>query len=225
MMYLFACSQPKETNAVRDSTETKKAVVILNPASVKAHVKEPDTTTRIKFSEFQILISRLVTWDPDTTLNKIQGDSCYVVNDIGESVLGQKIKISNTNLVDLKIEQRFETSVSIANEGPHCDLLDWVHYTSEWIESRKLNEFEFVCNSYSEEEQKRFPPVSMSELKHFVRKQCGNEWFELIKDIKQPNEGPSWVGISKVFLRISGIDPRSGKRVVKVIAFEEAMGC
>ena len=222
-------------NLEKTSTKPKKQIsfesIINAPttklvsSSTKSVAKVSDTVTTIRFNELDVSISRLVAWDEEGALKEIQNDTTYVVNDIGESVLGQTLTMSNTNLDDIKVEQRYQTSVSIANEGPHCDLLDWKHYTSGWTEIQKLNDLKFICKSYTDEERKQFPAIPVNQLKEFVKKQCGGDWFLLIKDIKQPNEGASWVGISKVFLRITGTDRLSKIRIVKIITFEEAMGC
>ena len=68
----------------------------------------------------------------DKKLNETQKDTVYLYSELGETIEGQTISISTEQLINLTIEQRYETSVTIMGEGPHCDLIDWKHYDSEW---------------------------------------------------------------------------------------------
>ena len=50
---------------------------------------------------------------------------------------------------EFKIEQQFETSMSVSDEGPHIDLTDWRHYTSDWQEIKKLEGNRFLTSKIS----------------------------------------------------------------------------
>ena len=68
-----------------------------------------------------------------------------------------------------KIEQRYETSLTIMNEGPHIDLLDWKHYISERKELETGDGLTFLSKEVSSEE---FPEVSQTEIVKTVRKEA-----------------------------------------------------
>lgn len=183
---------------------------------------EMDTITTIKFDELAISIYRLMVWDKEKKLNEVQKDTVYITCDVAETAIGQKIEILTSQLTNLKIEQRYETSVSISNEGPHCDLTDWKHYQSEWLTLKSAGQHTYQIADYNESEKEKFPEIDISELKEQVRTQCGEEWFELVKTIQKPTEYPSWVGISKVYIKLTG--ELNGQQITKLIILEETMG-
>lgn len=182
-----------------------------------------DTFTIVKFDNLTIELSRLVSWDENKELSHVQGDTCFIESDIGETILGQKVIILSSKINDLKIEQSFETSVTISAEGPHCDLLNWKHFRSDWVVLNRTNDSTFNCAKYNKEDLEQFPEVEINELREIVKKQCGKEWYDLVKKVTKPTEYPSEVGVSKVYLKITGtVD---GVEVVKIIVINEAMGC
>ena len=204
------------------SDVTKEKVEIIN--KVKNEALE-DTITNIKFSELSISINRLIVFDEDKKLNETQKDTVYLYSELGETIEGQTISISTEQLTNLTIEQRYETSVTIMGEGPHCDLIDWKHYDSEWKTLKTNKVGQFICDSYSEKDWEKFPKIQISELKAKVKEQCGQEWYNLISKVKSPTEYPSGVGVSRYFLRLTGQRKDNGQTVTKLIIFEVAMGC
>jgi hypothetical protein len=143
--------------------------------------------------------------------------------ELGETLEGSIINVTNSQLSNLKVEMRFETSITIMNEGPHCDLVNWKHYTSDWSELLNEGSNLFRATSYSTQDWKRFPEVNIEEILEAVKEQCPG-WEELVRTIKTPNDYPSSVGVSRYFLRISGTD-KAGKQVTRVITFNVPMGC
>ena len=112
-----------------------------------------------------------------------------------------------------------------SKEGPHCDLLNWKHYYSEW-KILKINENgAFICEIYSREDNEKFPKIEIRNLQQEVRKQCGEDWQLLINDIKAPTEYPSNVSISRYFLKVSGLRKDNGQLVSKIIVIDSPMGC
>lgn len=184
-----------------------------------------DTVTDINFKELSISINRLVVFDEDKELNKTQKDTVYLYSELGETIEGQIISVSTDQLTNLTVEQRYETSVTIMGKGPHCDLIDWKHYNSDWKMLKSNEVGQFICDSYSEKDWEKFPKIQISELKAMVKKHCGGEFFNLILKIKSPTEYPSGVGVSRYFLRLTGQRKDNGQTITKLIIFEEAMGC
>lgn len=184
-----------------------------------------DTITDIKFSELSISINRLVVFDEDKKLNETQKDTVYLYLDLGETIEGQTVSISTELLTNLIIEQRYETSLTIMDEGPHCDLTEWKHFNSEWEKLKSNTVGQFICDSYSEKDCVKFPNIPISELRNGVKEHCGEKWLELITKIKSPTEYPSGVGVSRYFLRLKGQRKDNGQTITKMIVFEVAMGC
>ena len=212
----------KDSIYIDTSDVTKEKVEIIN--KIENEILE-DTITDIKFSELSISINRLIVFDEDKKLNETQKDTVYLYSELGETIEGQTISVSTEQLTSLTIEQRYETSVTIMGEGPHCDLIDWKHYDSEWrtLKSNKVGQF--TCDSYSEKDLEKFPKIQISELKARVKEQCEKEFYDLISKIKSPTEYPSAVSVSRYFLRLTGQRKDNGQTVTKLIIFEVAMGC
>lgn len=179
---------------------------------------------QIRFDEFTLEME-LDVWDEDEKLKEVQKDNVKIYPDIGESPQGKKVKVKQSKFKKIEIFQRHENSVTIMNEGPHCDLTDWKHYYSKW---KKLNynakENTFISDSYEPEDREKFISVDINELKKEVEKGCGTDWSELVKSIKDVNEYPSAVALSRIYFKIILTDD-NGSIIEKTISFEIPIGC
>ena len=181
----------------------------------------PDPNRVLRFQEFAIKLDSVGIYDDEGQLSEILGDSVYLYLDIGASIEGVKLTLEGVSGADnIVVEQCYETSLGVSDEGPHCDLLDWKHYRSPWKKIRQTGPGVFVCDSYSLAESRIFPVVSREEVKAAVAAQCGVEWGDMVKSA---TEYPCEVGISNYYLCIKG--RISGKSVRKIIVFESPMGC
>jgi hypothetical protein len=214
-------NQPQDTIEVSTLDDSLRNENQLNsPAMI-------DTTCTIKFDEFQVTFNRLVLYESDVQ-NEVfhtDTDTLTIYPDYGEMIEGQLIYFEKNLLENIQLEQRYETSLTINNEGPHCDLVNWEHHTSEWkvLKPNKSGVFKFL--KYSDAESRKFPEVSISELKNAVKNECGAEWVELINEIKTIKDSPCFISINRYYLKISGIHKRSKKKISKVLVFEIPMGC
>ena len=181
-------------------------------------------TIQLTFQDFELEIDRISVWDEEGKLKLIQKDTAVVYLELGESIEGQKIKINTKKNFVFKVYQRFENSVTVMDEGPHCDLIEWKHYNSNWKELR-ITEGEFITASYRETDWEKFIEVNMNELREAVRNQCGDRWAEHIKDVKSPNEYPCGVSASRIFLKIEWINLLENIKSEQIISFEIPMGC
>ncbi len=214
----------KASNNDSTISVNKRDSIIENVLSEKNEVWE-DTTADIKFKDISISINRLILFDDDKQLNQIQKDTVYLYADLGETIEGQKITIVSSQLTNITIEQRYETSVTIMDDGPHCDLTEWKHYDSTWEKLKTNDKGQFIGDSYSEKDLEKFPVVEISELKAYVKKHCEEKYSQLISTIKSPTEYPSAVSVSRYFLRINGKRKNSEETSTKLIIIEMAMGC
>lgn len=210
-----------------DSAATQVDAYINEENSVPSEMQDNDETvdsiTHIKFNELSLSIYKFNAWNEDKRLSAIQNDTAYIICELGESILGQKIKIESSQLSDLKIEQAYETSISISYEGPHCDLIDWKHFRSDWLEVKSVSQDVYQVINYSDADKEKFPKINVEELKQHVKDYCGEEWYELVKKTSKATEYPIGVGISRVFIRLTG--NFNGRQVIKLLILEEAMGC
>jgi len=218
-------SSTNKTESNQNDINNINSTNILNQTNNSTIYEEEDTITTIKFKELSISINRLIIYDEDKKIDQIQKDSVEIYVELGETIEGQLISILSDQLINLTVEQRYETSITIMNEGPHCDLIDWVHYYSKWELLNRNDNGQYVCYSYEESDRERFPEIDIEELKEAVRNKCSDGWYDLVKNIKSPNEYPSGVGISRYFLRIKGQRKDNGQSVTKLIKIESPMGC
>ncbi|MDR2972474.1 MAG: hypothetical protein LBU83_11190, partial [Bacteroidales bacterium] len=196
-----SCGQAtkKQVEAVNSETITEQnSEIITEQSNEEVEYQDIDVITTIKFSDFTLTINRLSVWNEKEELDKIQKDTVYLDIELGETIEGQLLFIETSELTNIKVEQRYETSITIMDEGPHCDLTNWKHYYSEWEQLKRNKAGQFVCEEYTQTDREKFPAIDIEELKKKVKTQCsqyGERWFELVKNIKAPTEYPSGVGI------------------------------
>ncbi|MCC6818734.1 MAG: hypothetical protein IT245_07580 [Bacteroidia bacterium] len=186
---------------------------------------EIDTITTIKFNELSIYIHCLIINKNENQIDQVQKDTLEFYAEPGETIEGQLIAISSDQLTNLTIEQRYETSVTIMDEGAHCDLSEWKHYYSDWEKLQVNSSGLFICEKYSQKDYEKFPEIRIEDLKQKVKEQCHDDWFKLIENIKTPNEYPSGVNISRYYLKVSGQRKDNGQIITKLIIIEAPMGC
>lgn len=152
------------------------------------------------------------------------GKTTTVGLDLGDTVEGRRIHIEGLGADNLRVEQQFQTSLTVMDEGPHIDLVNWMHYTSPWKELKKTLSDSWQCAEITRREAAQFPKVTSAEIHAAVRKEGGDYWYKLVRKSKGPNDYPCAVSISKIMYRIS---TRSSRRWVPFgqIHFIVPMGC
>lgn len=163
------------------------------------------------------------------TLIKFQAKPADIVTvdlELGDSLSGLLLRLHPQSGVkgEFIVEQSFETSMTVMQEGPHLDLVDWKHYTSPWVPLKKLNATDFRIPSISEADSQRFPEVTPKQIRAIVTKEGGAKLGEYVSEVKGPNDYPCGVGLSKISFRI--ILKEGGEaKVVKTLEFLVPMGC
>lgn len=182
---------------------------------------------KVSFDEFTVYIEGLY----DSQLEKRDDlenkkDSINVFLELGESVLNKKLRVKHhQEFRTIEVFQKHENSITVMNEGPHCDLIDYKHYLSSWKPLKALNKKQsFEVIPYSEKEWNKFIEVDINEVKNYVTEQCGEEWGKLLQNTTSVNEYPLGVSISKIYLRIVMTDI-DGYKTEKIIIFDVPMGC
>ena len=157
------------------------------------------------------------------SFNNKAEDTTVVYLELGDSPENNLLTFDSGEAEIVNVYQRYETSATIMNEGPHLDLMDWLHYTSGWVEVEKSNSHSFKSISYSEEDASKFPEVDIEQLRVMVKNIGGDNWAELVKDVKSIDDYPIGVGISKIEFKIEYI--LKGIKKMKYIVFEMPLGC
>lgn len=163
------------------------------------------------------------------TLIKFQSKSADIVTvdlELGDSLSNLVLRVNPVAGVkgEFFVEQSFETSMTVMEEGPHLDLVDWKHYTSPWVPLKKLSATEFRITPISDEDAQRFPAVTPKEIRAIVTKEGGSKLGEYVSKVKGPNDYPCGVGLSKISFRIILKNGEEAK-VVKTLEFLVPMGC
>lgn len=224
---LGACFSEKDEDIVHHDFNEDHAVTPI--------IEEvPADTQRIWLSEEAIEIdldSLTISLDSleffiDTT--KSTEDSTFIYLELGSSLADLHFGLMNMfDSVSTTVTYQFETSLTISNEGPHCDLIEWKHFTSEPdtllpVDTTGIYQFK---NSYKDSLSSAFPEVSMKEVRKAVLKSCGEHWLEHTKESNSIHEYPFSVSISREIIRIL-IKNNIGEIIrEKFIIFEIPMGC
>ena len=145
---------------------------------------------------------------------------------LGENIENQVIALHPfpNDLREFKVEQQFETSMTIMDEGPHYDLTDWKHYISDWQEIQKLAENRFLTSKIDEADSIKFPKVTSKEIYRAVSKNGDEKWVEHARLCKSPNDYPCGVSVSKISFRIMAKE-NGVWGVIHRINFIIPMGC
>jgi hypothetical protein len=226
LTFNYACNQSSSitsSEGLAQLTDTSE----LFPANNETEgINEEEVqNTNIHFEELTVTIAGYTGNYIDHEISKINKDTAFLFSELGSTIEGQLLVVLSENLSQVKVEQSYETSVTISKEGPHCDLLNWKHYYSEWKTLNTNENGAFICETYTQEDNEKFPKIELSNLQKEVRKQCGEDWQLLINDITSPTEYPSSVSISRYFLKVTGQRKDNGQLITKIIVIESPMGC
>lgn len=144
--------------------------------------------------------------------------------DLGESIEDQIIFLHTHpgESVEFRVEQQFETSVTIMDEGPHVDLVDWKHYTSAWEELKMIGRNEFLTSKISGSESSKFPHVTGKEISAAIKED--EKWSQLARTCKSAQDYPCAVSVNKIRFRIAVRDGDQWK-IIKQVEFNVPMGC
>ncbi|MCA6364874.1 MAG: hypothetical protein IM638_17720 [Bacteroidetes bacterium] len=171
--------------------------------------------------EFQVVIAG----EFYATQEKFINDTFRIEVSVGMNPGDLSFQLNNLLLDEISVEQCAQTSVSIMQEGPHCDLENWLHHTSSWQMLTANNSGSYFLKDSLGPETAMFPEVTADEIKKAAKYYCGSDWNETINTITSVNEYPCIVGVNRLIVRISGEEKVSRKRVVKYLLFVFSMGC
>lgn len=173
--------------------------------------------------EFENLNAEMIDNPQTTTYSENKVDA---ILELGETVENKILRIRHhSKFKKIEVFQRHENSITIMNEGPHCDLTEWKHYYSVWepLKANTKNNV-FTTMTYGPKAWNKFIKVNVDEYKQAVKKHCGEEWFDLIKDSKSINNASSGVSINKIYFKVI-FTTMHDENIEKIVAFDIPMGC
>ena len=204
------------------SPETEKTGYVFNGFLTKSQLKK---RLKISFDEFIVTLDSLNAYPLEPAI-EIQKDTIPMGIELGETLEGKTIRVQHLqDYSKIEIFQKHENSITIMDEGPHCDLVNWKHYTSSWKPLKSTSKYgKFTTITYSEKDWNNFIPINIDDLKAEVKKSCGEGWSDLLQDVESLKDFHIGISISKIYLRIVMTD-LNGDKIEKIIAFEIPMGC
>ncbi|PHN08270.1 SH3 domain-containing protein [Flavilitoribacter nigricans] len=177
---------------------------------------------RIDFGGLSLEMEHLELFDD---LGPNGTDTLHFLLEPGESPETKRLRITRNIYRKIEILQRYETTVTIMDEGPHCDLIEWEHFYSEWEPLTYLPSINaYQVRQYSESESRKFIDVTPEELQRAVLQHCGERWAKLIPSDQSVGTYPSGIDISRIFLKLVLTD-QDGQVSEKLLIFELPMGC
>ena len=233
VVLLFSCGNENGMDITNNESVTNNSASILTETSdsipkteipneeISNHTEENGIL--IEFQDFKMQIDTLEIWNESNTISATN-DTAHVMLGLGFGIEGNRVKVYSDKNLEFNIYQRYETSITIMNEGPHCDLNNWKHYYSDWKKINVSNN-RFIADSYNIEERETFLEVNMKEVQVEVQKQCGDRWSELLDGVNSVDEYPCGVGISCIYFKIVYSPVDSDISTTKFVAFEVPMGC
>lgn len=170
--------------------------------------------------------------ESETTVER-RSDGVIRINlGLGESVSKRIVLVPKPGTTaEFMIEQQHQTSLTVMNEGPHMDLRDWRHHTSEWKPIEMSGPLVFVSRDTTSDE---FPNVTTRQIVTAVEAQSRkwaaegyfdvDRWVGLAKQCTSATSYPCGVSVSEVRLRIRVRDG-GGWSTFQTIELAVPMGC
>ncbi|SDG83463.1 SH3 domain-containing protein [Winogradskyella thalassocola] len=181
-------------------------------------------TIRLDLDQLNVEIKNLATSDSKRLHNLKQTDSTTIHVDLGASPEKKQIVLVDNDYKHVSIFQRYENSISFMSVDKKCDANDWKHFDSEWKPLKQTRSNTFETLAYSENDWKQFIDTSVEDLKTEVIDQCGADWLDYFKTIKNVKDYPIGVATNRVFLKIILTDFEDNI-TEKIIEFDMPKGC
>ncbi|MRG48818.1 hypothetical protein GFS24_27155 [Chitinophaga sp. SYP-B3965] len=225
---LAACNNSPAPAATDSSIIAAPADTAKEEMKIEEEGKPIDSATRVVFHELRVLLLHTSLFQTeDKELDNVPGaDTIFYIADAGytlDRVL--QIYIKSEQLTNIKVEEQLQTSMMISTEEGLYELSDWKHGHSAWEELYMQEDSSYMAKEYSREDQSIFPEVTLEEVKAAVKAQGGEEWLNLIKDVKSVKDNPLEVFGDTYLFRVSGKRKTDGKMISKIIVITTTLGC
>jgi hypothetical protein len=123
---------------------------------------------------------------------------------LGEEIEGKiaVVEVMSLAPADVVLQFQWETSLSIDDEGPHLDLLDWKHYTSDWIQLPRVAEGGFRVPQLTSEQQHTFPETRLDDVCTAAERLGGARWVKVCRKATAVGVYPTRIGVSAYRFRV-----------------------
>jgi hypothetical protein len=144
--------------------------------------------------------------------------------ELGDTISNSKIHISASNLEQFRISVQLETSMSIQDEGPHLDLVNWKHCTTNWFMVENIAKHKFKLPNFDNINLDCFPKVTISEIKNAALEQGGEHWVAVIENNISNDYSPISIDLSLVRIKVEQF-VKSKWVLVTVLNIDVPLGC
>ncbi len=238
-----SCTKPNiqnENKVVTDTTAIlthQDSIIIAKKDSIESI--KVNHQFSIKFQDFEITLDSLQVWDgvkraySDTQNIPIDSDTVFIDADLGYDFEGNTftIKLMNNELTNIKVQQSCEISMSLQGisekndeDDPSLDLFSSKKYQSEWKNLKQQSSGKYVMKEYSDNEINLIHKITEEDV-HGEIMRLDKEKYDFWIKFLNPDYPFVDIKIDYCFLRITGLNKKTGKLVSKVIAIEIPFGC
>lgn len=227
---LYACNQPVSNSGNNDSipvtaTAPIAEVPVASEVTGAAERAAPDTNTTVRFPEFTITVEGYADDEQALAGEDTGKDTIHIYpEEIGQFITNTRVIIESDSLSDIQVDFSFRNVPIIMNEGPVCVMNDWKSFVAEWELLPFLNG-SYRFRELTEKDMSQFPATDIGEWKARVKQQCGQEYFDIIKDNKAIREGSSDVAIDEMYIRVRARRKSDGSAYVRILQFSIPIGC
>ena len=243
-IFILSCTKPNsqnETVIFSDTTAVlthQDSIIKLKEDSI-ANIKVNHKFS-VKFQDFEVILDSLEVGEGEkeayVNFQNISNDTdtTFIVPDVGGYNFEANtftVKMINSNLTNIRVDQSYETSMFIQGisekndeDDPSLDLFPSKKYLSEWKTLRKSLSGKYLTAIYLEDEIGFIHKVTEEDIHGEIMrldKKKYNYWIKFLN----PDYPFALVKIEHYFLRIEGFNNKTKKSFSKIIVIESPSGC
>lgn len=114
------------------------------------------------------------------------------------------------------VQSRYITSLAISDEGSHLDLINWLHYCSEWKKVKIETTNIYNIGEYTGKiESEKFPDIKAVEIANAIPVNANSKWRILAQQCNTATTMPCYVTISQYLIKIE--NPGTKPVLIKII--------
>lgn len=170
-------------------------------------------------------------YDYGTVLTYESDGTIQIDLGLGEWVSKVNLRPASSASVEFRVEQQYETSLTLMDEGPHMDLRNWKHHVSAWEPLEQRSGLSFALKDV---DVKEFPKVEGSEIVEATIVESkrwkaqgypgSDRWIAAAKKCESATTYPCGVSVSKVRLKIS-VKESGEWKPIQIVELVLPMGC
>lgn len=226
----FIISCKSNSNSKNESAEAEEFVAIdstlIQDEIIPENSEEEITPSELNLKDLTLYCDNNY-FAESANLSNAELEKDTIVFDQGLfSKIPGTISLSSKTVRNLKLEQSYETSISVGYDGKNCVLDNWKHYTDNWDLRGSEVPGVVIPWDYSDPSYLKFPEITSEELYAVMQKECSEIIVNNIgKENLLKNENVNKV-VSSILFRITGDYKQKSKgKFEKIIKIKSQIGC